>query len=779
MEKNTAIVKRPFPVTGMTCASCALNVERTLQRQPGVVGASVNFADRSALVEYRPALVSPRSLKDAVKHTGYDLLIPEGKNSREDADVDPSVVEAAHAAETHRLKVRTIWAIALALPQVLIGMGGMYGLALPYAPYILWILATPVVVVFGGPFYISAWKQARHRSAGMDTLVAISTGAAYLLSAAGLLFPRYLPGGGGYFESASVVIAFILLGKWLEDRAKASAGTAIRGLMALQPGTVTVDEGAGGLKEVPLAAVSKGQLVLVRPGERIAVDGIIASGSSYVDESMLTGEPISVARKEGDTVYAGTLNKDGAFRFHATGVGKDTLLAGIIRNVRAAQGSKAPVQRLVDKVAGVFVPVVIGIALLSFGTWWLLGGEAVLSKAFLSFVSVLVIACPCALGLATPMAIMVGIGKGAENGIFIKDAESLESLRRITDLVIDKTGTLTEGKPIVNRLIWFGASPKAESILYSLESSSKHPLAEAICAALAAGPVEVLPLEQVLSIPGSGIQANYGGGLYLVGNARWLAARGLPIPADAQTWAEEEESRGNTLVFFSRNRTLLAGISLTDKIRPGAAEAVGALQRRGITVHMLTGDNVSTARTVAAETGITSFHAGALPADKAAFVRALQEGKDPVLQAGKDPADQAGRDPVDQAGRRRVVAMAGDGINDAEALVQADVGIAMGGGADIAMDVAGMTLVHGDLGRIPAALELSKRTIRTVRQNLFLAFAYNVVAIPVAAGALYPVNGFVLSPMIAGAAMALSSLTVVANSLRLKWGSANPLNGDR
>lgn len=742
----------------MTCASCALNVERTLQRQPGVVGASVNFADRSALVEYRPALASPRSLKDAVKHTGYDLLIPEGNQSREDADVDPSVVEAAHAAETRRLKARTIWAIALALPQVVIGMGG---LPLPYAPYILWILATPVVVVFGGPFYISAWKQARHRSAGMDTLVAISTGAAYLLSAAGLLFPRYLPGGGGYFESASVVIAFILLGKWLEDRAKASAGTAIRGLMALQPGTVTVDEGAGGLKEVPLAAVSKGQLVLVRPGERIAVDGIIASGSSYVDESMLTGEPISVARKEGDTVYAGTLNKDGAFRFHATGVGKDTLLAGIIRNVREAQGSKAPVQRLVDKVAGVFVPVVIGIALLSFGTWWLLGGEAVLSKAFLSFVSVLVIACPCALGLATPMAIMVGIGKGAENGIFIKDAESLQSLRRITDLVIDKTGTLTEGKPVVNRLIWFGASPKAESILYSLESSSKHPLAEAICAALAAEPVEVLPLEQVLSIPGSGIQANYGGGLYLVGNARWLAARGLPIPADAQTWAEEEESRGNTLVFFSRNRTLLAGISLTDKIRPGAAEAVGALQRRGITVHMLTGDNVSTARTVAAETGITSFRAGALPADKAAFVRALQEGKGPASDAGQP------------GGRRCVVAMAGDGINDAEALVQADVGIAMGGGADIAMDVAGMTLVHADLGRIPAALELSKRTIRTVRQNLFLAFAYNVVAIPVAAGALYPVNGFVLSPMIAGAAMALSSLTVVANSLRLKWGSIN------
>ena len=770
----------------MSCGSCAVNVERTLQRQPGVVQASVNYADSSALVEYKPALVTPLSLKQAVQHIGYDLLIPE--TAADYAEVDPALVEATRASYTRALRLRTFWAIGLALPQVLIGMGDMYGVHVRYGVYILWALATPVVAVFGRPFYVHAWQQARHRRANMDTLVAISTGAAYLLSLAGVFFPGYFLSRGFpapvYFESASVVIAFILLGKLLEDRAKASAGSAIRRLMALQPATVVLDDGQGGLIELPLAEVSVGQLLLARPGDRIAVDGVIESGQSYIDESMLTGEPLAVVRREGDAVYAGTLNQDGAFRFKATGVGKDTLLAGIIRSVRQAQGSKAPVQRLVDKVAGIFVPVVIGIAVVSFIMWWLLGGTSVLPHAFLSFVAVLVIACPCALGLATPTAIMVGIGKGAENGIFIKDVESLETLRKITDLVVDKTGTLTEGKPEVEQIVWFGhaggahgadgaggdpALARSKAVLYSLERASGHPLAEAICKALSGEPASPLPLEQILSIPGSGIQANYGGGLYLAGNTRWLTSRGVGIPAEPAAWAVEREAEAATVVFFSRNRTVLAGIALRDKVRPAAAEAIASLQRSGITVHMVTGDNASAAAAVAAQTGIRSLKAGVLPAGKADFIRSLQSQPAKGAQGANGPqpatAAQGANAP---ASPRRIVAMAGDGINDAEALVQADVSIAMGGGADIAMDVAGMTLVHADLSRIPLALRLSVRTIRTVRQNLFFAFIYNLAGIPIAAGLLYPFNGFVLSPMIAGAAMALSSLTVVGNSLRLK-----------
>jgi Cu2+-exporting ATPase len=832
MIKEPVVQKRPFPVTGMTCGSCAVNIERTLQRQPGVVQASVNYADSSALVEYKPALVTPLSLRKAVTDIGYDLLIPE--REYDDAEVDPALVEAARATYTRALRRRTFWAIGLALPQVVIGMGGMYGLQVPYHVYVLWLLATPVVALFGRPFYVHAWQQARHRRANMDTLVAISTGAAYLLSVTGVFFPRYFLESGFplpiYFESASVVIAFILLGKLLEDRAKASAGTAIRHLMALQPAAVTLDDGQGGMKEVPLKEVSVGQLLLVRPGERIPVDGVIESGGSYIDESMLTGEPMAVPREAEDKVYAGTLNQDGAFRFRATGVGKDTLLCGIIRNVREAQGSKAPVQRLVDKVAGIFVPIVIGIAVASFIAWWLFGGLSVLPHAFLSFVAVLVIACPCALGLATPTAIMVGIGKGAENGIFIKDAESLERLRKITDLVIDKTGTLTEGKPEVVQFLWFGgtdgagsgvstghgaaagspteASPRVKAVLYNLERASGHPLAEAICRALSAGgapgpagapgtgtlapapaaaaPAPV-PLEQVLSVPGSGIQANYGGGLYMVGNARWLTSRGLSLPAEAIAWAAGREEEANTVVFFSRNRTVLAGIALRDKIRPAAAALVRELQAGGIVVHLVTGDNASAAAAVARETGIRSVHAGVLPSGKADFIRSLQAqaatganaatGTNAATGANAATSAQDTTGAADaQRAKRRIVAMAGDGINDAAALVQADVGIAMGGGADIAMDVAGMTLVQADLSKIPVALRLSRRTIRTVRENLFFAFIYNVIGIPVAAGLLYPLNGFVLSPMIAGAAMALSSLTVVGNSLRLKSRNFNLSN---
>jgi len=804
--KELLVLKRPFPITGMTCASCAINVEKTLKRQTGVVDAVVNLADSSALVEYKPVLTNPLSLKKAVKSAGYDLLIPDSSspeshnaesldNEYRYAEVDPAIVERQRIAATRSLKQRMIWAIALSIPLVIISMSGWKGPVLslwhgPFASlwgasaasYIMWALATPVIAVFGRPFFVHAWQQARHGRANMDTLVAVSTGCAYCLSVWNTLYPRYLLDRGlpadVYFEASSVVIAFVLLGKWLEDRAKASAGTAIRNLMGLQPAEVTILDDRGGPRIIPISQVSVGDILIVRPGERIAVDGILVQGESYIDESMLTGEPVPVPKQTGASVYAGTLNGKGSIRLRAAKVGKDTLLSGIIRRVREAQGSKAPIQRLVDKVAGIFVPVVIGIALLTFLGWWLIGGTAALPHAFLSFVSVLVIACPCALGLATPTAILVGVGKGAENGLFIKDAESLERLRTVSDLVVDKTGTLTEGKPSVTDLRWFmeGASPKWEAVLYSLESASEHPLAEAICAALKAsaaaapasatapaavapvatatapapepppsaeGGIPLLPLEQVLSVTGSGIQANYNGALYLAGNPRWLQSRGLTPPPAVSDWIKATEAAAGTVVLFSMNRTILAGIALADKVRPNARAAVSDLQSQGITLHMLTGDNPHSAAYVSEQTGIVHFKASLLPAEKADYVVALQK-------AGK------------------TVAMAGDGINDAEGLAQADVGIAMGTGTDIAMQVAGVTLVQSDLSRIPIAIRLSVQTIRTIRQNLFFAFIYNVVGIPIAAGVLYPLNGFLLSPMIAGAAMALSSVTVVGNSLRLK-----------
>ena len=733
--------KLPVPVTGMSCASCALNVERALQRQPGVKSASVNYADASALVEYDPGATDPQALREAVRGVGYDLLLPEPNLVDPD---DPARIDAARRAEARALRNRMLWAIGLSIPQVVISMSGIH------APYLLWALSTPVVLVFGWPFFRHGWQMARHRTAGMDTLVALSTGCAYAWSVFNTLYPGYLRGKGlpadVYFEAASVVIAFILLGKWLEDRAKASASDAIRRLMGLRPSSVLLEEKDGSTREVPLETVHPGDHLLVRPGERVAVDGVLDRGESYVDESTLTGEPIPVPKREGDILYAGTLNQQGSFRMRADKVGRDTLLAGIIRQVREAQGSKAPVQQLVDKVASVFVPAVIGIALLSFGLWWGLGGASALPHAFLAFVTVLVIACPCALGLATPTALMVGIGKGASAGIFVKDAASLERLRTVRALVLDKTGTLTEGRPRVEQMHWFsGEGPQTRALLYSLERSSEHPLGAAICAALEGVPgnagagLPLLPLQSLTSVTGSGIEGVFVRSVYRVGNLRWLRSLGVHTPVQVVTWVTRQEMAARTVVCYARDNEIMAAIALYDRLRPGAAAAVADLQQRGITVHLLTGDNPSTASAIAKEAGIASFQSGLLPAGKTAFIRALQA-------------------------KGLSVAMAGDGINDAEALAAADVGIAMGSGTDIAMDVAGMTLVNAQLDRIPAAIDLSVGTFRAIRQNLVFAFVYNVIGIPLAAGAF----GLVLNPMIAGAAMALSSITVVGNSLRLK-----------
>ncbi len=732
-------LRQQFPVTDMTCAACAVSVESVLGHQPGVVSAAVNFATQSVLVEYEPAKISPDDMKKALQGIGYDLIVTEPEAAKEEAEN----IQRKHYEDLRR---RTIWAIILAIP---LGILGMFFMDLPYVEYIMWAISTPLVLWLGRSFFINAWKQARHRSANMDTLVALSTGIAYIFSIFNTLFPDFWHSHGlhahVYFEAAGFVVAFILLGKLLEERAKANTSSAIKKLMGLQPKTVTIVHSGGHTMEIPVAQVRIGDLLLVKPGEKIPVDGIIESGASYLDESMLSGEPVAVAKSAGDRILAGTINQKGSFQFKAEKVGGDTLLAQIIRMVQEAQGSKAPVQKLVDRIAAVFVPVVIGIALLAFGMWWMLGGENGLTQGLLAMVTVLVIACPCALGLATPTAIMVGVGKGAEQGILIKDAESLELAHRIQAVVLDKTGTITAGKPVVKNLIWAEKTDSAgwQNVLFSLEKNSEHPLAEAVVSFLEeqAKPVH---LEKIESITGKGIIAEFEGKKVFAGNLTLMQAHGLTFPESLQTASALQEKEANTVIYFANNQQILALAAIADPVKPSSVEAVRELRDMGIEVYLLTGDNRRTAAAVAEQVGIGHFQAEVLPADKEAFVKQLQE-------------------------QGKVVAMVGDGINDSQALARADVSIAMGKGSDIAMDVAKMTLMSSDLGKIPAAIRLSRHTVAAIRQNLFWAFIYNVIGIPIAAGVLYPVNGFLLNPMIAGAAMALSSVSVVSNSLRLKW----------
>ncbi|GAB4487366.1 MAG: heavy metal translocating P-type ATPase [Saprospiraceae bacterium] len=732
-------VRQQFPVTNMTCAACAVSVESVLGHQPGVVSAAVNFATQSVLVEYEPAKISPDDMKKVLQSIGYDLIVAEPEAAKEEAEN----IQRKHYED---LLHRTIWAIILA---VLLGILEMFFIGLPYVEYVMWAISTPLVLWLGRSFFINAWKQARHCSANMDTLVALSTGIAYVFSIFNTLFPEFWHSRGlhahVYFEAAGFVVAFILLGKLLEERTKANTSSAIKKLMGLQPKTVTIVHSGGYTMEIPVAQVRIGDLLLVKPGEKIPVDGIIESGESYVDESMLSGEPVAVAKSAGDRVLAGTINQKGSFQFKAEKVGGDTLLAQIIRMVQEAQGSKAPVQKLVDRIAAVFVPVVIVIALVAFGTWWMLGGENGLTQGLLAMMTVLVIACPCALGLATPTAIMVGMGKGAEQGILIKDAESLELAHRIQAVVLDKTGTITVGKPVVKNLIWAEKTDSArwQNVLFSLEKKSEHPLAEAVVAYLE-GQAKPVHLEKIESITGKGIIAEFEGKKVFAGNLALMQEHGLTFPENLQTASALQEKEANTVIYFANSQQILALAAIADPVKPSSAEAVRELRDMGIEVYLLTGDNHRTAAAVAEQAGIRHFQAEVLPADKEAFVRQLQ-------QQGK------------------IVAMVGDGINDSQALARADVSIAMGKGSDIAMDVAKMTLMSSDLGKIPAAIRLSRHTVAAIRQNLFWAFIYNVIGIPIAAGVLYPVNGFLLNPMIAGAAMALSSVSVVSNSLRLKW----------
>jgi Cu2+-exporting ATPase len=734
ISSDAGAVTRNFPVLHMSCAACAVSTESMLQSQPGVISAAVNYANASAKVQYLPEMITPVQLQQSLQSIGYDLLIED--------DAEESQ-EEIRRQQFRRLQFRAWGAILLSVPLVVIGMFFMH---IPYVNIIMWILSTPVVVITGKPFFVNAWKQAKHRKANMDTLVALSTGVAYIFSVFNTLFPEYWHKRGlhghVYFEAAAVVIAFVLLGKVLEEKAKGNTSGAIKKLMGLQAKTVHVVQDNGTIEDLAVQSVVAGQVLLVKPGEKIAVDGTVLNGSSYVDESMITGEPVAVAKQAGDKVFAGTLNQKGSFQFRADKVGAATMLGQIIRMVQDAQGSKAPVQQLVDKIAGLFVPVVILIALLSGIAWWWLGGEHGFTQALLSAVTVLVIACPCALGLATPTAIMVGIGKGAELGILIRDAESLEKAGNVTNVLLDKTGTITEGKPVLTDIYWKNKTPELEAALAALEQKSEHPLAEAVVNYL--GDKANAVADDFESYTGRGITGTVSGIRYWVGNDTLIKEQAIHIDPLLQEQAATWLLEAKTVVYFAAGQQVEAIIAIADSIKTGSVKAIQQLQAMGIQVSMLTGDNPQTAAAVAKAAGITDYHAGLLPADKADYVKKLQaEG--------------------------HVVAMVGDGINDSHALAQADVGIAMGKGSDIAMDVAKMTLLGNDLVKIPKAILLSKQTVKTIRQNLFWAFIYNLIGIPVAAGLLYPINGFLLNPMIAGAAMAFSSVSVVSNSLLLKW----------
>ncbi len=734
--------KETYPVLHMSCASCASNVERTVRGQEGVKFAAVNFAAGKVSIEYNPEVIGAEKIRAAVQAAGYDLLVTE------EAEEDGKL-EEIRKDDFRKLKRNTIWSILLSVPVVIIGMSGMDSAKMGLSPgnVLMWALATPVLVIFGRQFFVNAWKQARHGTVNMDTLVALSTGVAYLFSVFNTLNPRFWTDRGiephVYFEAAAVIVAFILLGKLLEERAKGNTSSAIKKLIGLRPKTVTLIQGNGHQSEVAIERVNKNDLILVKPGEKIAVDGEVTAGSSYVDESMLSGEPVPVLKTAGEKVFAGTINQKGSFQFRARKVGSETMLAQIIRMVQEAQGSKAPVQKLVDRIAAVFVPVVIAIAVIAFVAWNVLGGENGFTQGLLSMVTVLVIACPCALGLATPTAIMVGIGKGAEQGILIRDAESLELARKVDAVVLDKTGTITEGKPVVTDIYWLHGDDSSKGILAALERQSEHPLAGAVVSYFGNTPAAI-GISGFESITGKGATGQAGGKSWYAGTRSLLEEHGIGISEELTAKAAKWSREAKTVIWFADGQQALAVIAIADSMKPASAEAVRSLKESGVEVYMLTGDNTDTAAAVARQAGIDHFRAQVLPQQKADFIKELQrEGK--------------------------IVAMVGDGINDSTALAQADVSIAMGKGSDIAMDVAKMTIISSDLTKIPLAIRLSRQTVTAIRQNLFWAFIYNLIGIPIAAGLLYPVNGFLLNPMIAGAAMALSSVSVVTNSLRLKW----------
>jgi Cu2+-exporting ATPase len=722
----------------MHCASCAKRVEDAVGRLPGVTRASVNLAASSLTVVFEPWALS--GIRDtvgtAVRAQGYDLLAGDCVGAVDEND----------ARESDLLRRRTVRAVLLSLPTVIAGMFFMHA---PYAAYLMWACSTPVVFILGRDFFAGAWAQWRRRSANMDTLVAMSVASAYLFSVFNTLFPVLRTEGDGYphvyFETASVIITFILLGRWLERKARRRAAMSVKRLAGLQPAAVTVVRGFGKYAEIPVGSIAAGDIVLVKPGGKIAVDGVVVAGHSYVDESMLNGEPLPALKRKGDKVFAGTINMKGSLHYEAEKTGEDTLLAQIIRAVRDAQGSKAPVQKRVDRIAAVFVPAVIAVAVLAFAAWLLFGGTDGLVHGLTAMVAVLIVACPCALGLATPAALTVSIGKAAEHGILVKDAESLETARKVNAVVFDKTGTLTRGKPTVVAIKWLHGDDGAAPVLRDLERRSEHPLAAAVARHLdGVDDSDAPPTEHFESITGKGVKGIAGGKTYLAGSFRLMEEHRIGIDESLLAAAASAYGQAQIVVWFADGEKALAVIAVADEIKPTSREAVRLLESRHIACYMLTGDNRHTAKAVAEQVGIARYYADMMPHRKSEFIKYLQS-------CG------------------HVVAMVGDGINDSIPLAQADLSIAMGQGSDIAMDAAQMTVVSSDPAKVSEAIALSARTVAVIRQNLFWAFVYNLVGIPVAAGILYSVNGFMLNPMIAGGAMALSSLCVVGNSLRLRW----------
>ena len=729
--------KEIWKVDGMSCASCAASVENLLTRTDGVYSATVNLSANTVFVEFDEEVTGFSRLDSTLRKAGYALAerIQESINGHTAKDKE----------RLRKLRLNVILAAMLTLPVFVYGMFFMHS---PEADWVMMILSAPVIGYFGREFFINAWKKAINLQANMDTLVAVGTGTAFVFSVFNTLFPQYLISRGHqphvYFEAAAVIITLILLGRFLEEKARLRTSDSIRKLMSLQSvnARVVID---GQPKDIPVNEVVPGNIIIVRPGEKIPVDGTITVGTAWVDESLITGESMPVEKGPGDKVIGSTINGPGSFTFRAEKVGSETMLARIIRLVEEAQGSKAGIQRVVDRFAGIFVPVVIIIAIVSFIIWYIFGPYPSLTYAVVTAVSVLIIACPCALGLATPAALMVGIGRGADMGILVRDANSLETAKRTDTIVLDKTGTLTIGKPQVTG---YADSLKGdiklyEGLLIGAEIMSEHPLGQAIVRYLSEKGVEPVKPDNFRSLTGKGIEFTRGDDFYLAGNIKLMNESGVEIPGIIRDRAAEFESEGKTTIYLSVNNEAVMIYAVSDKLRESSRRAVEELKRKGVEVHMLTGDNPATTKRIAELTGIDHFMANALPEDKVNYITELQK-----------------------SGRR--VAMVGDGINDSPALTKADLGIAMGSGTGIAMESAGITIIRGDIDKIVTALELSKATERTIRQNLFWAFIYNTLGIPIAAGLLYPLTGYLLNPMLAGAAMAFSSVSVLSNSLRLK-----------